>query len=93
MWDVPTFDRPPWNSIMEFDLVFKLPNVTKSLTTHGLASRQQDHLYEPRSEHRRERRQFYQQMEDALDAWVSHFLSAMITRSGQWNEQGNVATV
>jgi hypothetical protein len=67
MWDVPTFDRPPWNSIMEFDLVFKLPNTSKPLSTYKIISRRQDYLHVPRSEHRRERRQFFQEMENVLD--------------------------
>ncbi|PSN41150.1 hypothetical protein C0J52_05222 [Blattella germanica] len=28
VWDIPYF-MPPWNNIMEFDLIFKLTNVTK----------------------------------------------------------------
>lgn len=68
MWDVPTYDGPPWNSIIEFDLVFNLPNMTKPLSTHKTASRRHEHLYEPRSQHTWERRQFYRQMENVLDA-------------------------
>jgi hypothetical protein len=80
MWDVPTYDRPPWNSIMEFDLVFKLPNMTKSLSAHEIASRRQDALHEPRSQHRRERRQFYRQMENVLDVWVWERVDASALR-------------
>jgi hypothetical protein len=67
MWDVPTFGRPPWNSIMEFDLVFKLPNMTEVFPNYKLASGKYDGLNQSHYQHRRDRRQFYRQMEDVLD--------------------------
>lgn len=68
MWDVPTFGRPPWNSIMEFDLVFKLPNMTNLFPIHKMASRRQGILYQTQNQHWLERRELYHQIENALAA-------------------------
>jgi hypothetical protein len=67
MWDVPTFGHPPWNSIMEVDLVFKLPNMTELFPNFKIASGEYDSMNQSHYQHRRDRRQFYHQMEDALD--------------------------
>ncbi|GFG28166.1 hypothetical protein Cfor_08257 [Coptotermes formosanus] len=67
MWDVPTFGRPPWNNIMEFDLVFKLPNMTEFFSNYKIASRENDGLNQSHHQHRRDRSQFYRQLEDVLD--------------------------
>jgi hypothetical protein len=52
---------------MEFDLVFKLPNMTNLFPTHKITSRRQDVQYQPDNQHWRERRQLYHQLENVLD--------------------------
>ncbi|XP_069696597.1 uncharacterized protein [Periplaneta americana] len=67
MWDVPTYNRPPWNSILEFDLIFSLPNTTKKLPFYK-------HSYlnalQPTHEEikKRERRDVYEKIEALFDA-------------------------
>jgi hypothetical protein len=52
---------------MEFDLVFKLPNMTEHFPNYKKASTQYDILNQSHDQHRRDRRQFYRQLEDVLD--------------------------
>jgi len=52
---------------MEFDLVFKLPNMTELFPNYKLASGKYDGLNQSHYQHRRDRRQIYRQMEDVLD--------------------------
>ena len=56
---------------MEFDLVFKLPNMTELLPNYKIASGVYDGLKQSHYQHRRDRRHFYRQMEDVLDLWVN----------------------
>ena len=57
---------------MELDLVFKLPNMTELLPKYKIASGEYDGLKQSHYQHRRDRRQFYRQMEDVLDLWVNN---------------------
>ena len=57
---------------MEFDLVFKLPNMTELLPNYKIASGEYDGMNQSHYQHRRDRRQFYRQMEDILDLWVNN---------------------
>jgi hypothetical protein len=52
---------------MEFDLVFKLPNMTELLPHYKTASGWEDDLYQPHYQHWRERRELYHQIEEVLD--------------------------
>jgi hypothetical protein len=57
---------------MEYDLVFKLPNMTELFRKYKIASGEYDGLNQSHYQHRRDRRQLYRQLEDVLDLWVNN---------------------
>jgi hypothetical protein len=70
IWDYSPLPRPPWNSLCEADIGFKLPNSSRLLfgSRAGRGIRSSSERYRL---HRSERLELFRNIECLLDAWVS----------------------